>query len=141
MIENHWETSEGKPGFISPREKSYVRECLLKSLEDPHRRVRVAAVSVVVRMDVVGEITATGLSQGLAAAAVAEVDFPQEWEELVPRLIGLLNPSAPPSSQHGAVTCLKFAGERIATDGMCVFVEKTAPPLLDMALDESRPLR
>ena len=51
VIDNHWEKDADKPGAVSPKEKAFVRDNIVKGLEDPSNLVRTAVVSAMIHCD------------------------------------------------------------------------------------------
>lgn len=87
-IKKHWD--EDDEGFEHPvvasNEKASIRGLLLASLDDPNKKI-CTAVSV-------------------AVSIIAQYDWPDDWSELVPFLLSLINDQTKLNAVHGALRCL-----------------------------------
>ncbi|KAH6807190.1 ARM repeat superfamily protein [Perilla frutescens var. frutescens] len=87
-IKKHW--NEDEEGFEHPvvasNEKASIRGLLLASLDDPNKKI-CTAVSV-------------------AVSIIAQYDWPEDWLELVPFLLSLINDQTKLNAVHGALRCL-----------------------------------
>ncbi|KAI4379178.1 hypothetical protein MLD38_005507 [Melastoma candidum] len=87
-IKKHWQ--EGEDSFeypaISEQEKEVIREFLLLSLDDNHRKVCTA--------------------MSMAIAAIAVYDWPQDWPHLLPELLNLMGDQSNMTRVQGALRCL-----------------------------------
>ncbi|KAI3467172.1 hypothetical protein Pfo_023835 [Paulownia fortunei] len=87
-IRKHW--NEDEEGFEHPvvpsNEKASIRGLLLASLDDPFKKI-CTAVSV-------------------AVSTIAQYDWPDDWPELVPFLLSLINDQTKLNAVHGALRCL-----------------------------------
>ncbi|KAM5567573.1 hypothetical protein ABKV19_015577 [Rosa sericea] len=88
FIKKHW--NEGDEAFehpaVSSDEKVVVRKLLLFSLDDPHRKI------------------CTAIS--MAVASIAGYDWPEDWPDLLPYLMKLINNQTNMNGVHGALRCL-----------------------------------
>ncbi|KAG6765765.1 hypothetical protein POTOM_029822 [Populus tomentosa] len=88
FIKKHWHESE--ESFESPavatEEKEVIRILLLPSLDDSHRKI------------------CTAIS--MAIASIAVYDWPENWPDLLPFLLKLINDRTNVSGVHGALRCL-----------------------------------
>ncbi|KAI3710259.1 hypothetical protein L2E82_40037 [Cichorium intybus] len=66
--------------------QAIIRGLLLLSLDDPHRKI------------------CTGIS--MAVASVASHDWPDEWPELLPILMKLINDQSNANAVNGSLRCL-----------------------------------
>lgn len=71
---------------LSPEDKAAVKRVLPDGLLDPENKVRTAV--------------------GMAVAAIAACDWPQDWPALMPFLLGTLTNHSDPNAVAGAVRCL-----------------------------------
>ncbi|KAH6798651.1 ARM repeat superfamily protein [Perilla frutescens var. frutescens] len=87
-IKKHWnEDEEGfKHPVVASNEKASIRGLLLASLDDPNKKI-CTAVSV-------------------AVSIIAQYDWPEDWLELVPFLLSLINDQTKLNAVHGALRCL-----------------------------------
>ncbi|KAH6823159.1 ARM repeat superfamily protein [Perilla frutescens var. hirtella] len=87
-IKKQW--NEDEEGFEHPvvasNEKASIRGLLLASLDDPNKKI-CTAVSV-------------------AVSIIAQYDWPEDWLELVPFLLSLINDQTKLNAVHGALRCL-----------------------------------
>jgi hypothetical protein len=90
FIKKHW--TEDEEGFEHPvvasEEKMTIRRLLLLSLDDSQRKI-CTAVSMVV-------------------ALIAHYDWPEDWPDLLPYLITLINDPSNMSAANGALRCLSL---------------------------------
>ncbi|KAJ4848224.1 hypothetical protein Tsubulata_014396 [Turnera subulata] len=90
FIRKHWQ--EGEDGFehpaVSSEEKEVIRRLLLSSLDDSHRRI------------------CTAIS--MAITTVAVYDWPEDWPDLLPFLMKLINDQSNVNGVHGALRCLSL---------------------------------
>lgn len=88
FIKKHWQ--EGEESFehpvVSGDEKAVIRRLLLVSLDDSYRKM------------------CTAIS--MAIASVAVYDWPEEWPDLLPYLLKLINDQTNMNGVHGALRCL-----------------------------------
>ncbi|KAJ6322173.1 hypothetical protein OIU77_012113 [Salix suchowensis] len=88
FIKKHWHESEEsfEPPAVSTEEKEVIRRLLLPSLDDSHRKI------------------CTAIS--MAIASIAVYDWPENWPDLLPFLLKLINDRTNVSGVHGALRCL-----------------------------------
>ncbi|GFQ01727.1 importin-9 [Phtheirospermum japonicum] len=90
FIKKHW--NEDEEGFEHPavlsNEKASIRGLLIASLDDPSKKI-CTAVSV-------------------ALSTIAHYDWPDEWPELLPFLLNLINDQTKLNAAHGALRCLSL---------------------------------
>ncbi|GLT34537.1 hypothetical protein SLA2020_090460 [Shorea laevis] len=88
FVKKHWQ--EGEESFehpaVSSDEKAVIRELLLSSLDDSHRKI------------------CTAIS--MAIASIAVYDWPENWPDLLPFLLKLINNPNDLNGVHGALRCL-----------------------------------
>ncbi|XP_010532428.1 PREDICTED: importin-9 [Tarenaya hassleriana] len=88
FIKRHWR--EDEEGFeypvVSSEEKAVIRGLLLSSLDDSNRKI------------------CTAIS--MAVASIATYDWPEEWPELLPFILGLINDRNNINGVNGALRCL-----------------------------------
>ncbi|RZC58374.1 hypothetical protein C5167_005683 [Papaver somniferum] len=88
FIKKHWQ--EDDENFEHPvvqrEEKAVIRNLLLPSLDDPHGKVCTAV--------------------GMAVASIAQYDWPEDWPDLLPVLLKLMNDQTNISGVRGALRCL-----------------------------------
>ncbi|KAK4430148.1 Importin-9 [Sesamum alatum] len=106
-IKKHW--NEDEEGFEHPvvptNEKASIRGLLLALLDDPYKKM-CTAVSV-------------------AVSTIAQYDWPDDWPELVPFLLSLINDQTKLNAVHGALRCLAL----ISSDMDDKMVPKIVPVL------------
>uniref|UniRef100_A0A0D6QYM5 Importin N-terminal domain-containing protein n=1 Tax=Araucaria cunninghamii TaxID=56994 RepID=A0A0D6QYM5_ARACU len=87
-VKQHWQ--EGEENYIPPTvpsaDKGVIRNLLLQSLDDPHRKICTAV--------------------GMAVASIAQYDWPEEWPELISVLLTLINDQTNMNGVRGALRCL-----------------------------------
>lgn len=130
-VAKHWEPEPpnketGERNFVaSAEEKAAVRDALPALLSDDSGMVRKAA--------------------GMAIAAIGGRDYPEEWPELLPALLGCLTPEAGGGDLrlvHGSIRCLSFFAENLPTQHVAAAMSKMLPELMRVAGDaESYPTR
>ncbi|XP_061986940.1 uncharacterized protein LOC133705642 [Populus nigra] len=88
FIKKHWHESEEsfEPPAVAIEEKEVIRSLLLPSLDDSHRKM------------------CTAIS--MAIASIAVYDWPENWPDLLPFLLKLINDRTNVSGVHGALRCL-----------------------------------
>ncbi|KAK6134049.1 hypothetical protein DH2020_032194 [Rehmannia glutinosa] len=90
FIRKHWD--EDEEGFEHPvvlsNEKASIRGLLLASLDDPFKKICTAV--------------------SMAVSAIAQYDWPDDWPELVPFLLNLINDQTKLNAVHGALRCLSL---------------------------------
>ncbi|XP_024018243.1 importin-9 isoform X1 [Morus notabilis] len=88
FIKKHWQGGEEsfEHPVVSSDEKAVIRRLLLVSLDDSYRKM------------------CTAISMAIAAVAVN--DWPEEWPELLPCLLKLINDQTNMNGVHGALRCL-----------------------------------
>ncbi|KAM7468419.1 hypothetical protein LguiB_015981 [Lonicera macranthoides] len=88
FIKKHWQEDEEafEHPVVSSDEKATIRRLLLLSLDDSHRKI-CTAVSMVV-------------------ASIAHYDWPEDWPDLLPVLIKLINDPSNMNAVNGALRCL-----------------------------------
>lgn len=88
FIKKHWHESEEsfEPPAVATEEKEVIRILLLPSLDDSHRKI------------------CTAIS--MAIASIAVYDWPENWPDLLPFLLKLINDRTNVSGVHGALRCL-----------------------------------
>lgn len=88
FIKTHWHESEEsfEPPAVATEEKEVIRRLLLPSLDDSHRKI------------------CTAIS--MAIASIAVYDWPENWPDLLPFLLKLINDRTNVSGVHGALRCL-----------------------------------
>ncbi|GLT91714.1 hypothetical protein SLE2022_095890 [Rubroshorea leprosula] len=88
FVKKHWQ--EGDESFehppVSSDEKAVIRGLLLSSLDDSHRKI------------------CTAIS--MAIASIAVYDWPENWPDLLPFLLKLINNPNDLNGVHGALRCL-----------------------------------
>ncbi|KAK9276415.1 hypothetical protein L1049_005948 [Liquidambar formosana] len=88
FVKKHWQ--EGEDTFehpiVSSDEKEIIRRHLLLSLDDSHKKV------------------CTAIS--MAVASIAQYDWPEDWPDLLPFLLKLINDRSNINGVHGALRCL-----------------------------------
>ncbi|PIN25923.1 hypothetical protein CDL12_01337 [Handroanthus impetiginosus] len=106
-IRKHW--NEDEEGFEHPivpsNEKVSIKGILLASLDDPYKKI-CTAISV-------------------AVSTIAHYDWPDDWPELVPFLLSLINDQAKLNAVHGALRCLAL----LSSDMDDMMVPKIVPAL------------
>ncbi|KAL6573639.1 hypothetical protein OROHE_002098 [Orobanche hederae] len=90
FIRKHWDEDEEtfEPPVVLSNEKASIKELLLASLDDPSKKI-CTAVSV-------------------AVSTIAHCDWPDDWPELVPSLLSLINDQTKLNAVHGALRCLSL---------------------------------
>ncbi|KAL6538867.1 hypothetical protein OROMI_025193 [Orobanche minor] len=90
FIRKHWDEDEEtfEPPVVLSNEKASIKELLLASLDDPSKKI-CTAVSV-------------------AVSTIAHCDWPDDWPELVPSLLRLINDQTKLNAVHGALRCLSL---------------------------------
>ncbi|XP_045819051.1 importin-9 [Trifolium pratense] len=88
LVKKHWQEGEDsfEPPVVSVDEKDIIRRMLLLTLDDPHRKICTAI--------------------GVAVASIAAYDWPEEWSDLLPFLLNLINNQTNLNGVHGAMKCL-----------------------------------
>ncbi|XP_038707498.1 importin-9 [Tripterygium wilfordii] len=88
FIKKHWQ--EGSESFehppVSSEEKAVIRRILLLSLDDCHRKISTAI--------------------SIAVASIAVYEWREEWPDLLPFLLKLINDQTNLNGVHGALRCL-----------------------------------
>ncbi|KAF7136635.1 hypothetical protein RHSIM_Rhsim08G0040600 [Rhododendron simsii] len=88
FIKKHWEEEEEtfEHPVVSSEEKAAIRGLLLLSLDDSHRKICTAV--------------------SMAVASIAHYDWPEDWLDLLPLLLKLINDQTSMNGVHGALRCL-----------------------------------
>ncbi|KAJ3694783.1 hypothetical protein LUZ60_000160 [Juncus effusus] len=88
FIKQHWQEDEDNfiPPIVSPQEKGVIREMLMASLEDSNGKIRTAV--------------------GMAISVIGQFDWPENWPELLPFLLRLINGETNQNRVRGALRCL-----------------------------------
>ncbi|XP_078159588.1 ARM repeat superfamily protein isoform X1 [Carex rostrata] len=88
FIKQHWQEDEENfvPPIVSAEEKGVIRQLLMLSLDDSHGKIRTAV--------------------GMAMAAIGQYDWLEEWPELIPFLLKLINDQSNQNGVRGALRCL-----------------------------------
>ncbi|XP_073314450.1 uncharacterized protein [Primulina huaijiensis] len=111
-IKKHWD--EDEEGFehpvVSSDEKASIRGILLSLLDDPQKKI-CTAVSV-------------------AVSTIAQYDWPENWPDLAPFLLSLINDQSKLNAVHGAIRCLAL----ISSDMDDKIVPKLIPVLFPCLL-------
>ncbi|CAI9096342.1 OLC1v1032456C3 [Oldenlandia corymbosa var. corymbosa] len=104
FISKHWKEDEEsfEHPVVSSEEKEMIRRLLLASIDDPHRKICTAV--------------------SMAVAAVARFDWPEDWPDLLPFILKLINDKSNANAVHGALRCLAL----LSSD----FDDKTVPSLV-----------
>lgn len=88
FVKKHWQ--EGEENFehpvVSSDEKEIIRRLLLLSLDDSNRKI------------------CTAIS--MAVSSIAHYDWPEDWPDLLPFLLKLINDQTNINGVHGALRCL-----------------------------------
>ncbi|XP_020110615.1 importin-9 isoform X3 [Ananas comosus] len=107
FIKEHWQEDEENfvHPVVSPPEKVVIRQLLLPSLNDPHRKIRTAI--------------------GMGIASIAQYDWPEGWPELLPFLLNLISDRGNRDGVHGALRCLAL----LSSDLDDTVVPKLVPSL------------
>ncbi|XP_059648675.1 uncharacterized protein LOC132294728 [Cornus florida] len=108
FIKKHWQ--EDEDGFehpvVSSDEKATIRRLLLSSLDDSHRKI------------------CTAIS--MAVASIAHYDWPEDWPDLLPFLLKLVNDGTNMNGVHGSLRCLALLSGDLD--------DKMVPPLVPVLL-------
>ncbi|KAJ4816684.1 Importin-9 [Rhynchospora pubera] len=88
FIKQHWQEDEENfvPPIVSPEEKGVIRQLLMLSLDDSHGKIHTAV--------------------GMTIATIGQYDWPEEWPELLPFLLRLINDQNNQNGVRGALRCL-----------------------------------
>ncbi|RXK36603.1 hypothetical protein M231_06144 [Tremella mesenterica] len=111
-INVHWSDAADKfkPPLVPPEIKLQLRPSILHILSEPHRKIRSAGA--------------------FAAAAIAKLDWPEEWPELVPSLSELLQSDNVDACQGAMSMLTEFLDEGMSEDQLQPVIQSLAPPML-----------
>ncbi|KAL6779589.1 hypothetical protein ACKKBG_A12895 [Auxenochlorella protothecoides x Auxenochlorella symbiontica] len=97
-LKEHWTFESGafREPPIGEEEKAALRARLPRGLADPERKLRTAA--------------------GMAVAAVARWDCPQDWPELMPGLLSVVAQKPSPEHVDGTIRCIAMFVDELGED-------------------------
>ncbi|XP_022957048.1 importin-9 [Cucurbita moschata] len=114
FIKKHWQ--EGDELFehpaVSNDEKAAIRQLLLLTLDDSHRKI------------------CTAIS--MAVASIAIYDWPEEWPELLPCLLNLMNNRINVNGVHGGLRCLALLSGELDCEMIPRLIPSLFPHLLSI---------
>lgn len=114
FIKKHWH--EDEDGFEHPivasDEKEVIRRLLLLCLDDSHKKICTAV--------------------GMAVASIAHYDWPEDWPDLLPFLLKLINDRTNMNGVHGALRCLALISSDLDDRAMPSIVPILFPCLLSI---------
>lgn len=122
-VEKHWD--DGTESFVEPlasdEDKASIRSVLPKLLGDADTKIQTAA--------------------SMAIAAIASVDYPEQWPNLVDLLIAAINSDNNPILVQGGLRCLVLFAEEITDQQLKHVIPHLFPALLRALANGSYPTR
>lgn len=111
-VSTHWSIIADKfeQPLAPPEAKDQVRSIVFHGLADGNRKIRSASAFVI--------------------STIARYDWPEEWPDLLPSLIALLNGGSPDSVNGAMSVVAEFASEELSEEQLLPVIRDLAPSLL-----------